>query len=49
MYSDYTNWWCNGYVSCSPRVWYILGSSTGRVKLKTTKLVCVASPLGTQH
>ena len=32
-------------LSCSPRVWYIVGLSPGRVKPKTIKLVFAASPL----
>ena len=32
-----------------PRVWSIMDSSHGRVKLKTIKLVFVASPLSMQH
>ena len=30
-------------------VWLIVGSNAGQVKPKTIKLVCVASPLSTQH
>jgi hypothetical protein len=34
-------------LACSPQVWYIMGSSSGRVNAKTMKLVFVASPLST--
>ena len=36
-------------LSCSPRVWSIVGSSLGQVKPKTIKLVNVLSPLRTWH
>jgi hypothetical protein len=37
------------WLACSLRVWYIVGSSPGRVKPKTMKLAFVASLLSTQH
>ena len=41
--------WCNAWLACSPRVRYIVGSRSDRVKPKTIKLVFVDTPLSTQH
>ena len=37
------------WLACSPRERKVLGSTHGRVKLKTLKMVFAASPLSTQH